>query len=229
MTDTLPEVSPLVQNSVLMAAVKWGRGNGAQYFSGTAGPQMARCLERLVGILKPDDQEMQDRRYFEDATLFVEDIGSIADRYVNVTGKQGRTARNYSLKAARLVTEYMRFAEGPSTYKPLKEFKRKRRSRTTLAEPSANAGVPRQPLVSVPLSAVSVDVPTALRDFPLGNGRRFMFELPDPYGLTEEDGERIIAHLKTFITDQPTVPPEEREPEDDDGEDEGGTSMNEAA
>ena len=72
MSDTVHEDSPLVQNSVLMAAVKWGRGNGAQYFSGTAGPQMARCLERLLDILRPDDPEMQDKRYFEDAKLFVD-------------------------------------------------------------------------------------------------------------------------------------------------------------
>jgi hypothetical protein len=164
MSDTVHEDSPLVQNSVLMAAVKWGRGSGAQYFSGTAGPQMARCLERLVSILQPDDVELP--------------------------------ARNYSLKAARLVTEYIRFCEDRVGYKPLKEFTR--RSVPRKSKPAANASKPSQQ-VTVPLSSMTVDIASAMRDLPLGNGRRFLFELPDPDGLSPDDYERIEAHLKSFV------------------------------
>lgn len=205
--ESLHEDHPVVQNSALIAACTWADTHGPKHFHGHIAPQMKRCLQRFIAILDPDDPV--DRRYFEDPKAFLDDTQRISDVYVNLKGTPGSTARNYILKAARLVTEFLRYQESPTNYAPLKTFKRKRRSKQDQKSTPASGNVVISAHTNpvLPTTLPVAHASQAMRDFPLGNGRRFCFILPDPYGLNEEDGERIIAHLKTFITDEPTAPP----------------------
>lgn len=199
--QNVADVDRIVQDSALVKAVAWGKSSAAdEHFQGTAAAQMARCLERLIGILDPQDTERNDLRYFTDPQLFVTDIVAISDRYVNKTGKGGRTARNYRAKAERLVTEYLRYAEAPSEYRgPLKVTSR-RASRVKKTATASPAVAPTPVAVPVPTPSVSsVRVFDSMRDFPLGGGAKFLFQLPNDDGISQAEFDRISQHLQSFV------------------------------
>lgn len=135
------------------------------------------------------------------------------------------TARSYGSRARTAITEYMRWDEAPTAYRPkgargpAKPEKKQEPAKKTLplalfphATPTpepAPAAAPAPPPAAPPIVAEHVRKvqPGDLRECPLGAERTFQY-LPPPGGMKLKDALRVAFHLFTICDDyDPMVPP----------------------
>ncbi len=157
-------------------AVRWVRAMTHRgVYSHNTGRMRATALEQLAAMLEPDS----DRH----AKAVLSELPRLADLWAAERMRRPETAAAYLRRARAALSDFLAFRASPGSFRPMV----KKRA------PSASPERPRKRA----LTESPGDAP--LRDCPLGDGRSFMFQVPEGWCLA--DVERVITHLSTLARD----------------------------
>lgn len=164
-----------------------------------------RCtaLLKLVEPLKGDERR-------NDPRWLLENIDELAARYARLNNAKADTTKTYQSRARSALSDYIAWSEDPSRFKfAINERSRGDRAPTRKAKGKKTEAA--QPTNEVPPAQTASSRPATnetLRNYPLGGGRKFLFDPPED--LTYPEVLRISLHLLTLATDFDPVGNEEQ-------------------
>lgn len=173
------------------AVESWVLSKGA---SGEVVPKTAQLKAGAVRLFAATLRDDEPKSY----SYVLENLEGLARRWMNLNqANQQDTARTYMGRARWALEMYAQWEADPISFrfpdkdraKPIKgDTKRPRRS-----------GEAEQPEVATEGNVPKPTSASALRSFPLGDGREIVFGLPD--GLTIRDLRKFFFHVVTFASD----------------------------
>jgi hypothetical protein len=189
MTSTVSAI-PSSVNARLEDATRWmtAMGEAGEYPPDTA-RNCVQAIRRLVTVFR-DDEEANPA-----VAAFSADLERIADRYARLNPGKGNTVRTYRARAQTLVTEYLRYVENPSDFRPRKG----RASRKPQAGP-AEAAPRRTRSETGRVHTPPEDRQSGMREYPLDERRVFRFQFPDD-GIDMDELMRVVWHMATLAKD----------------------------
>lgn len=152
----------------------------------------AGALDELSSILGEDEPN--------DAQWLLDNIEQIGKRWGVRNNSNPGTISTYTSRARAVLTDYFAYQSDPAA------FKVKSRGDSGLKRAAENGAKPKPKRVSAAVAAapapvvpVTTTVSTS-RNYPLGNGRSFSFDLPQD-GITVRELRKVAWHLVSLASD----------------------------
>ena len=189
MKNLIPQ--PQTVNSTYHDAITWleSKGVNGELRKGTA--QNWVSAMRALGECLRDDEPST-------AQFLLDNVEELARRWANLhPDRRGDTARFYESRARTALRKYAAWLEDPTSVR----FESRTREKSQNKKPSKRQDKPTSQ-AELPMHEPVNRSPEhggALRDFPLDEGRSFVFSPPKE--LTKDEVMRISAHLLTFAPD----------------------------